>query len=64
MYQQFFAKMEWTALPLFALGLFFAMFVLVLVRTFAWKSRQDFAHQQALPLSDGRAVSIDREVKP
>ncbi|MEW5740331.1 MAG: CcoQ/FixQ family Cbb3-type cytochrome c oxidase assembly chaperone [Myxococcota bacterium] len=64
MYRQFFAGMEWTALPLFALGLFLVMFVLMLLRTFAWKSKGDFAQQENLPLSDGRAVSTDREVTP
>ena len=56
MFQQFFAEMEWTALPLFALGLFMVMFVAVLVRTFALKSKGDFEAQRALPLSEGKEV--------
>jgi len=64
MYKQFFADMEWTALPLFALGLFLAMFALMLLRTFAWKTKQDFEPMEQLPLSDGRPVNNRREVTP
>ncbi|MEW6433847.1 MAG: CcoQ/FixQ family Cbb3-type cytochrome c oxidase assembly chaperone [Myxococcota bacterium] len=64
MYRQFFANMEWTALPLFALGLFLVMFTLMLLRTFAWKSKSDFSPVAQLPLSDGRDVRNDREVTP
>ena len=64
MYKAFFANLEWTALPLFALGLFLVMFVLMLVRTFAWKTRQAFAPIETLPLSDGRPVNNSREVTP
>lgn len=63
MFKQYFAGMEWTGLPLFALGLFIAMFVLMLLRTFAWKSAGDFEPASQLPLSDGKVVS-NREVKP
>lgn len=64
MYKAFFANLEWTALPLFALGLFLVMFVLMLLRTFGWKTPQDFAPVETLPLSDGRPVNNSREVTP
>ncbi len=57
MYKQFFAGMEWTALPIFALCLFMVLFALVVLRTFAFKSKQDFEPDSALPLSDGKEIS-------
>jgi len=56
MYKQFFAGMEWTALPIFALGLFMAMFVLMVLRTFAFKTKRDFQAHSELPLSDGKEI--------
>lgn len=56
MFKEFFAGMEWTELPIFALGLFMAMFVLVVLRTFAFKTKSDFAPHSELPLSDGKEI--------
>ena len=56
MFKEFFAHMEWASLPIFALGLFIAMFVLVVLRTFVFKTRGDFDPQSALPLNDGREI--------
>ena len=56
MYKQFFAGMEWTALPLFGLGLFMTLFALVVLRTFAFKTSRDFQPHSELPLSDGKKV--------
>lgn len=62
MYKQFFAGMEWTELPLFALGLFIAMFVLMVLRTFVYKTKRDFEPAAQLPLFDGKPVTTT-EVK-
>lgn len=52
MYKQFFAGMEFTALPLFALALFMVFFVAVTVRVFALQRKTDFDAVAALPLND------------
>ena len=57
MYKQFFAGMEWVWLPLFGLFLFMAMFVLVVLRTFAFKTRGDFQSHSELPLIDGDSAT-------
>lgn len=62
MFKQFFAGMEWTELPLFALGLFIAMFVLMTLRTFVYKTKGDFEPAAQLPLFDGKPVTTP-EVK-
>ncbi len=62
MYKQFFSGMEWTSLPLFALGLFLAMFLLMVLRTFLYKTPRDFEPASQLPLFDGKPVS-STEVK-
>ena len=54
MFKQHFAGMEWTALPVFALLLFMAFFVLMVLRTFAFKTKADFKPHSELPLTDGR----------
>lgn len=59
MYKQFFAHMELTALPMFAMALFIGIFGLMLVRLFFWKTRGDYSASEALPLSDGQLVSQD-----
>ena len=51
MYKQFFADME-TTLPLFAFGIFFGAFVLMLAHTFLFKRKSDFDPLAVLPLSD------------
>lgn len=61
MFKQYFAGFEFTALPLFALALFITMFVLVLLRTYAFKTRGDFEPQSQMPLSDGKEIA-SREV--
>jgi hypothetical protein len=60
MYKQFFANMESVALPMFAFGLFFSAFVLMLLRTFAWKRKADFDPMAAMPLVNDEI----KEVKP
>lgn len=57
MFKQYFAGFEFTALPLFALALFLLMFVLVLVRTYAFKSQRDFEPQSQMPLFDGKETA-------
>ena len=56
MFKEFFAGMEWASLPIFALCLFIAMFVLMVLRTFAFKTKGDFESQSALPLNDGKEI--------
>lgn len=56
MFKQFFAGMEWTAPPIFALVLFMSMFALMVLRTFAFKTRADFQPHSELPLSDGKEI--------
>lgn len=58
MYKQFFANMESTALPLFAFGLFFAAFALMLLRTFVYKRKSDFDPLAALPLNDEASKEV------
>jgi hypothetical protein len=60
MFKQYFAGFEFVGLPLFALGLFVVMFTLVVLRTYAFKTKADFDPQSQLPLSDGKQTS--REV--
>jgi hypothetical protein len=63
MFKQFFAHMEFTALPIFALWLFIAMFLLVLLRFLVFRTDRDFAQQANAPLVDGTPISSP-EVKP
>jgi hypothetical protein len=46
----FFANMEWTGLPLFALILFMVMFALMLARTWGLQSKRDYDEVAATPL--------------
>jgi hypothetical protein len=56
---------EWSGLQLGVLLLFFAMFLLMLVRLFGWKSKGDYAGAEQLPLFDGAPMSTQPpEVKP
>jgi hypothetical protein len=52
-YKEFYAGMEWAALPVVALLFFLIAFTLILLRTFAARRRQDFDAVAARPLSDG-----------
>lgn len=52
MYKQYFSNMESVTLPLFAFGVFFTAFVLMLARTFFYKSKGDFEPLAAMPLND------------
>lgn len=63
MYQQFFAGMESTLLPLAAMGFFILAFVLMLLRTFVHKRRSDFDAVAALPLADDEPSNSSQEVK-
>ncbi len=56
MFKQHFAGMEFTALPIFALGLFISIFLLMVLRTFAFKTKSDFKPHSELPLSDGKEI--------
>jgi hypothetical protein len=56
MFKEFFANMECASLPIFALLLFIAMFVLMVLRTFAFKTKHDFEPHSALPLNDGKEI--------
>lgn len=63
MYRQFYAALDSPALPLAAMGFFVVAFVLMLVRTYAWKKKADYDPIAALPLEDPE--NPDRsEVKP
>jgi predicted permease len=57
MFKQHFAGMEWGSLSVFALCIFMAFFTLVVLRTFAFKTKRDFEPQGQLPLSDGKEIS-------
>jgi hypothetical protein len=58
MYAQFFAGMRWSALPVFALVLFLATFLVVVVRTLLPARRAELNRLAHLPLEgDGRAES-------
>jgi hypothetical protein len=52
MYKQYFAGMEFTALPLFALFFFLVLFLAVGVRLFLVKRPKDFDRDASMPLSD------------
>jgi hypothetical protein len=54
MFKTFFVGMETTA-PIFAMGLFLAMFLLMLLRTLVYKKKSDFDSVAALPLADERS---------
>jgi hypothetical protein len=57
MFKQHFAGMEWGSLSVFALCVFMAFFTLVVLRTFAFKTKRDFEPQGQLPLSDGKEIT-------
>lgn len=61
MYAQFYAGSRLVDLPLFALLLFVATFVAVVVRTGIAKRRGDFEGISRLPLDDGRSVQGGHE---
>jgi hypothetical protein len=64
MYKAFFTGMETTA-PIFAMGLFISMFVLMLLRTWGYKKKSDFDPVAALPLADEHvSTHKDNEVQP
>jgi cytochrome c oxidase cbb3-type subunit 4 len=58
MFRQFFAGMEWSFLPLFAMGVFLTVFTLVVVRVFVLQKRSEFDALAALPLDDGTQVNL------
>ncbi len=64
MYKSFFANMEFTALPIFALLLFVGMFVLMLARTWAYRKPSDYSAIAAAPLADDQPHSRSSEVNP
>ena len=62
MYREFFRSLQSTDLPLATMLFFLAAFVLVLMRTFVWKSRRDYDPVAALPLEeDGSAPRPTRQ---
>lgn len=63
MWKEFYAGME-TSLPLFAMGVFIAFFVLMLLRTYAYKRSRDFDGVAALPLNDETPAVISRSTSP
>ena len=62
-YKEFYAGMEWAALPIVALLFFLVAFALILLRTFAAQREHDFDAVAALPLADGTTPN-PREVQP
>lgn len=52
MYREFFSNLESATLPLVAMGFFVLAFVLMLLRTFAYKRKSDYDRIAALPLAD------------
>lgn len=62
-YKEFYAGMDWSVLPIVGLLFFLVAFGLVVLRTYAYKSRADFDSVAALPLADGSS-SPASEVKP
>jgi len=66
MYREFFAGMEWTGLALFAMVLFLALFVLMLLRVFVFHSRRDYDSAALLPFDESspRSAADRTEVNP
>lgn len=54
MYKPFFASSAWTELAIFGLVLFISVFVLVLLRTWVFKTKKDYDAVAAMPLADER----------
>lgn len=52
LYAQFYAGMQWTALPVFSLLLFFGTFVAVIVRVSLASRRQEIDAAAQLPFDD------------
>lgn len=50
MYKQFYQGMSFEELPLFALLMFFTMFVSVILRLTLFKKQEDFVRVERLPL--------------
>ena len=59
MFAQFYAGMRWTALPVFALLLFAATFVAVILRTWLPSRRAELDRLARLPL-DAESRAADR----
>jgi hypothetical protein len=52
MFQQYYRGLEVLDLPIVAMGLFMAIFVLMILRTLFYRTRADFDPVAALPLAD------------
>jgi hypothetical protein len=62
-YREFYSALASTALPLAAMGFFVVAFLLVLLRTFLLRRRDDYDSVAALPL-DPSEISDSSEVQP
>ena len=60
MFAQFYAGMRWTALPVFALLLFAATFVAVILRTWLPSRRAEMDRLARLPLDAESGAATDR----
>jgi hypothetical protein len=54
MYKPFFASSNFVELAIFGLVLFLSIFLLVLFRTWVFKTRKDYESTAAMPLADER----------
>ncbi|HEX2657476.1 MAG TPA: CcoQ/FixQ family Cbb3-type cytochrome c oxidase assembly chaperone [Polyangia bacterium] len=61
MFAQFYSGMHWSALPIFALLLFLATFLTVVVRTLLPSRRAQLDQQARLPL-EGESVEMGDDV--
>lgn len=59
MWKQFYSGMD-VSLPLFAMGVFIAFFLLMVLRTYAYKRSKDFDGVASLPLADDSQPSLNR----
>jgi cytochrome c oxidase cbb3-type subunit IV len=59
MKQQFYEGMELAHLPLFALVLFMAVFLIVVVRMFVFRRAEHFDNLARLPIADGEVQAAE-----
>ena len=59
MYRSFYAGMSLTDLPLFALVLFMAVFLAVIVRTWVFRRREEFDALSRLPFDDSPGKQVN-----
>jgi cbb3-type cytochrome oxidase subunit 3 len=63
LYAHFYAGMEWTALPLLALFLFFGTFVAVVIRVSLASRRREMDAASLLPFDEHEIASSERTAR-